>query len=73
MSARVQSNLLAADIVFQGILAVSTSNPEPLNAFAELYDATSPEKLFADRPWVDPNVLRYYVLVHDSTLGPAEE
>ena len=56
-----------------GIIAVSTSSPEPLNAFAALYDETSPERLFRDKPWVDPGVLRYYVLVHDLSTGSAEE
>lgn len=56
-----------------GMLAVSTSNPEPLNAFAELYDRTSPEKLYHDKPHMDPHVLRFYVLVHDLSAGPAEE
>lgn len=73
----VSYSLLEAKDTFKrsitGMLAVSTANPEPLNAFAELYEATSPDKLFADKPWVDPNVLRYYVLVHDATVGPAEE
>lgn len=56
-----------------GLITVSTTNPEPLNAFAALYEATMPEKLFATRPWVDPGVLRYYVLVHDLTTGPVDE
>jgi hypothetical protein len=60
-------------ITLLGIIAVSTSNPEPLNAFAALYEATSPENLFAQAPWVDRNVLRYYVLVHDLSTGPSED
>lgn len=58
---------------FSGIIAVSTSNPEPLNAFAALYEATSPERLFSQQTWIDRNVLRYYVLIHDLSTGPAEE
>lgn len=56
-----------------GIIAVSTANPEPLNAFAALYEATSPDTLFKDKPWMDPTVLRYYVVIHDLSTGPAEE
>lgn len=53
------------------ILAVSNRSPDPMNAFASLYAATQPEacEAFTSRPYVDPNVLRYYVLVHDSSQG----
>jgi hypothetical protein len=44
-----------------------------MNAFANLFEASSPSiaRAFADRAFVDPNVLRYYVLVHDvASSGP---
>lgn len=49
------------------LLAVSNLSPDPLNAFASLYAATQPDacQAFTARPYVDSNILRYYVLIHD--------
>ena len=54
-------------------MAVSTAHPEPLNALASLYAATSPTELYKDQPYMDPNVLRYYVVVHDVRNGDLAE
>lgn len=53
------------------ILAVSTLSPDPLNAFAQLYASTQAQNcdVFGARPYVDPNILRYYVLIHDASQG----
>ncbi|CAO1632429.1 unnamed protein product [Parajaminaea phylloscopi] len=53
------------------ILAVSNLSPDPLNAFASLYAATQAQncELFSAHPYVDSNVLRYYVLLHDISQG----
>lgn len=48
-----------------GLLVTSASHPEPLNAIADLYAATSPTTLGKERPYMDPNILRYYVVLHD--------
>lgn len=56
----------------QDIIAVSTNNPDPLNAFAQYYEATSKENLFQVN-YADPDVLRYYVLVHDLKENPKLE
>lgn len=56
-----------------GLMAVSTAHPEPLNALASLYAATSPTELYKDQPYMDPNVLRYYVVVHDVRNGDLSE
>lgn len=58
------------------VIAVSTSNPEPLNGFAQLYDSSSRDgsgwrgagEGLKERSWMDcggPGVLRYYVVVHE--------
>lgn len=53
------------------LLAVSSQSPDPLNALASLYAATQAQSCdaFGGRPYVDPNVLRYYVLIHDCAQG----
>lgn len=40
-----------------------------MNAFAALYASTQPSNTsaFSERPYIDPNVLRYYVLLHDQS------
>ena len=66
-----------------GLLALSTSHPDPLGALATLWDLTSKEKLFTAgsypsrsgveedgrQEWANPEVLRYIVLIHDSGAG----
>ncbi|PWN20691.1 hypothetical protein BCV69DRAFT_312642 [Microstroma glucosiphilum] len=53
------------------LLAVSSQSPDPLNALASLYAATQAQNCdaFGGRPYMDPNVLRYYVLIHDCAKG----
>lgn len=47
------------------ILAISSQSPDPLNALASLHEASTTSPAFSQRPYMDPNVLRYYVLLHD--------
>jgi hypothetical protein len=47
-----------------GIVAVSASEPNPLERARQLYQAQAPPPPL-DRAYVDGNVLRFYVLVHD--------
>ena len=56
-----------------GLLATTTANPEPLNALASLYSATSATRLAVDKPYVDPTILRYYVVLHDVRNGDLDE
>ena len=57
------------------LYATSASHPEPLNALASLYESTSPARLStADRhAFVDPNILRYYVVIHDARKSKIED
>lgn len=47
------------------LIVTTAKHPEPLNAVADLYASTSPAALEAERPYTEPNVLRYYVVLHD--------
>lgn len=49
----------------QDLLVTSAQHPEPMNALADLYASTSPAAVEARYPYMDPNVLRYYVVLHD--------
>lgn len=46
------------------VIAISSRNPSPIEALRRLYDETSRGQGRLPR-WVDPEYLRYYVLVHD--------
>ncbi|EPQ31061.1 uncharacterized protein PFL1_01250 [Pseudozyma flocculosa PF-1] len=58
------------------LLAVSSASPDPMNDFARLYETAAASSSssggpFAAHPFIDPNVLRYYLLLHDvHTSGP---
>ena len=41
-----------------------------MNAMAALYDRLNQSKFYGQRPFVDPTVLRYFVVVHDVAGGP---
>jgi hypothetical protein len=41
-----------------------------MNAMAALYDRVNQSKFYSQRPFVDPTVLRYFVVVHDVAGGP---
>lgn len=71
---------------FAGLLVLSTSHPDPLGALATLWDLTSKENLFKpssyspkagveeDRQeWINPDLLRYIVLVHDFGTGTGRD
>lgn len=49
------------------VLAVSSSSSDPMNAFASLYEKSQAHACpaFSQRPYVDPLVFRYYLLIHD--------
>jgi hypothetical protein len=69
VSSSSQPRKLTVRTIIPGVLAVSSMHSEPLNAFASLYAASSREQLFKEYPWIDPNVLKYYVIVHDVNRG----
>lgn len=55
------------------MLVVSANSSDPMNAFAALFEASEAHacRAFTLRPFVDPHILRYYVLIHDiSYSGP---
>ncbi|CAG8520151.1 10076_t:CDS:2, partial [Acaulospora colombiana] len=49
----------------EGIIAISSSNNEPIATLSQMNDITSPTPIF-DKGFIDTNILRYYVLIHDN-------
>ncbi|EGF97954.1 uncharacterized protein MELLADRAFT_84140 [Melampsora larici-populina 98AG31] len=51
------------------LIVVSTNDPEPLNEFAKLYEESNTSGLgWPNVPWLDTEpILRYYVLLHETT------
>ena len=49
------------------LLVVSAQSSDPMNAFASLFEASQAHacRVFTHRPYVDPLILRYYVILHD--------
>lgn len=48
------------------LLVVSGSNPDPMNAFAQLYDESCSSDVFQSQPHLEKEVLRSYLVVHDA-------
>ncbi|ORX43881.1 hypothetical protein DM01DRAFT_1295694 [Hesseltinella vesiculosa] len=46
------------------VIAISSANPDPMGTIMQLYNPNVPA-FTLDKPFVDPNILRYYVLLHD--------
>ncbi|KAI9496625.1 ER-golgi trafficking TRAPP I complex 85 kDa subunit-domain-containing protein [Zychaea mexicana] len=46
------------------MIVISSTNPDPMGTITQLYNPNIPS-FTVDRPYVDPNILRYYVLLHD--------
>ncbi|KAL1917610.1 uncharacterized protein VTP21DRAFT_4003 [Calcarisporiella thermophila] len=46
------------------IIAISSNNPEPMETLLQLYNITTPAPIF-EKGFIDPNLLKYYVLIHD--------
>lgn len=47
------------------LLAVSSASPDPMNDFAKLYETSCQQNPFAKHPYINPDTLKYYVLIHD--------
>ncbi|KAI8096946.1 ER-golgi trafficking TRAPP I complex 85 kDa subunit-domain-containing protein [Halteromyces radiatus] len=46
------------------LMVISSVNPDPMGAIMQLYNPNVPS-FTIDKPYVDTNILRYYVLLHD--------
>ena len=55
------------------MIAVSTTSSDVMGSFAQLNETASMPLMYSARPYMDPNVLRYYVLVHDVQTGDMAE
>ncbi|RHZ88010.1 hypothetical protein Glove_26g15 [Diversispora epigaea] len=47
------------------IIAISSSNKDPINTLSQMYSVTIPSPLF-DKGFMDTTILKYYVLLHDN-------
>ncbi|CAG8595408.1 16304_t:CDS:10, partial [Acaulospora morrowiae] len=47
------------------IIAISSSNKEPIATLSQMYNITTPAPIF-DKGFMDTNILKYYVLLHDN-------
>ncbi|KAI8984692.1 ER-golgi trafficking TRAPP I complex 85 kDa subunit-domain-containing protein [Mycotypha africana] len=54
------------------MVVISSANPDPLQTIMQLYNPNIPS-FTVDRPYIHPNVLRYYVVLHDPTTTSDEQ
>ena len=47
------------------VLAVTSHGPDPLNAFASLYETCQKSEIFAQQAYMESNLLRCYLVLHD--------
>ncbi|CAG8579158.1 12018_t:CDS:10 [Diversispora eburnea] len=47
------------------IIAISSSNKDPINTLSQMYGVTIPSPIF-DKGFMDTTILKYYVLLHDN-------
>ncbi|CAG8459139.1 6976_t:CDS:10 [Ambispora leptoticha] len=53
------------------IIVVSSLDSDPLNQFAQLFDDNMPAPIY-EKGFMDPNILKYYVLLHDNHKASLE-
>ncbi|KAI8381466.1 ER-golgi trafficking TRAPP I complex 85 kDa subunit-domain-containing protein [Radiomyces spectabilis] len=46
------------------LIVISSANPDPMGTIMQLYNPNIPS-FTVDKPYVDPNILRFYLLLHD--------
>ncbi|KAI8994486.1 ER-golgi trafficking TRAPP I complex 85 kDa subunit-domain-containing protein [Pilobolus umbonatus] len=54
------------------MIVISSSNPDPISTIMQLYNPSSPT-FSIDKPYVDTNILRYYVILHDPQRTTIEQ
>ncbi|KAF9320941.1 Trafficking protein particle complex 8 [Podila horticola] len=50
------------------VIAVSSLSPDPINEIHQLNNLSTPSIVF-EKTFMDPSLLKYYVLIHDCTKG----
>ncbi|ORZ00797.1 ER-golgi trafficking TRAPP I complex 85 kDa subunit-domain-containing protein [Syncephalastrum racemosum] len=53
-------------------IVISASDPDPMTTITQLYNPNIPS-FTVDKPFIDPNVLRYYVILHDRQRATDEQ
>jgi hypothetical protein len=54
------------------MIVISSSNPDPVSTIMQLYNPNVPS-FTIDKPYVDTNILRYYVVLHDPNRTSLEQ
>ncbi|KAI9015852.1 ER-golgi trafficking TRAPP I complex 85 kDa subunit-domain-containing protein [Phycomyces nitens] len=54
------------------LIVISSANPDPMSTIMQLYNPNVPS-FTIDKPYVDPNILRFYVLLHDPQQTTLEQ
>ncbi|KAI9253330.1 ER-golgi trafficking TRAPP I complex 85 kDa subunit-domain-containing protein [Helicostylum pulchrum] len=54
------------------MIVISSSNPDPVSTIMQLYNPNVPS-FTIDKPYVDTNILRYYVVLHDPNRTTLEQ
>lgn len=54
------------------MIVISSSNPDPVSTIMQLYNPNVPS-FTVDKPYVDTNILRYYVVLHDPNRTSIEQ
>ncbi|KAI9205332.1 ER-golgi trafficking TRAPP I complex 85 kDa subunit-domain-containing protein [Polychytrium aggregatum] len=47
------------------LIVVSSSNPDPIKTMSSLFDPGRPHQAFVERPYLDHNIPKHYLLVND--------
>lgn len=54
------------------MIVISSADADPIDTVMNLYNPTAPS-FAVDKPYVDPNILRYYVILHDPQQTTLEQ
>ncbi|ORY05323.1 hypothetical protein K493DRAFT_204561 [Basidiobolus meristosporus CBS 931.73] len=54
------------------VIAISSQNPDPFNTLQQLHNLAASAPIY-DKGFIDSNILRYYVLLHDNQNGNITE
>jgi hypothetical protein len=54
------------------MIVISSLNTDPISTIMQLYNPNIPS-FTLDKPYIDTNILRYYVVLHDPNLTTLEQ
>lgn len=59
-------------LLLAGVVVISSANLDPLNTLLKLYQQNAPPPAL-NKPYIDPNILKYYLILHDGSSGKMDE